>query len=278
MGRNQRWRQLRKSDRTWFAPAVPLIGGILAGGALGLAAYTVFPAAPMGAFWAAVFGFIALALPLAAIQKGTERLTRDTRALINLRPYVNGLLNHDRWAMDAVFAEHILSMVDEGRERILELGSGQSTLLIAQRLEDRGRGHVVAVDHLEEFADSTRSRIEEKGLTHRATVLHAPVMEQSVEGEMRPWYDWKVIDSALTNPVDLLIVDGPPRHLGPDARWPAVPLLRDRLAPGAAILMDDGDRSDERRAAFDWHRRLGGGIRYLPGPKGGWLLRLAAGP
>lgn len=162
MARNQRWRQLRKSDRTWFAPAVPLIGGTLAGGALGLAAYTVSPAAPAAAFWAAVFGFIALALPLAAIQKGTERIIRDTRALINIRPYVDGLLNHDRWAMDAVFAEYILAMVDEGRERILELGSGQSTLLIAQHLERRGRGHVVAVDHLEEFAGSTRSRIRRR--------------------------------------------------------------------------------------------------------------------
>ena len=275
MARNQRWRQIRKSNRTWGSPALPLLGGVLGGGLLALTASALDFGASFASLWAGLFGLLAVGLPLAALQQVADRVTREARAFHNIRPFTGDrLLAHDPFAMDALFAEQILAAVDERPGSVLELGSGHSTLLIARRLESMGRGQVVAVDHLEEYARRTREWVTREGLGHRATVVHAPVAERPVEGRMLPWYSGEGLDAALPARIDLLVVDGPPDRLGPRTRWPAVPLLRDRLAPGATILMDDGDRPAERRAAFDWRRRLDAEIRYLPGGKGGWLLRL----
>ena len=71
-----------------------------------------------------------------------------------------------------------------------------------------------------------------------------------MEGRRLSWYSGDALAAALPDRIDLLLVDGPPDLFGPGVRWPAVPLLRDRLGPGAAVLMDDGDRPAERRAAF----------------------------
>ena len=283
MARNERWRRFRKSNRTWDSPWLPATGGLVAGAlatltvaglestAMGLTAFGGGSWAPFWAFW---LGFIGLALPLLAIQYGIARVHREVRALVNIRPFTGSrLLATDAWAMDAVFAEQVLSLVDEGHDQIVECGSGHSTVLIAERLEERGSGHVTAIEHLEEFADRTRTWLEDRGLTHRATIIHAPIERRDVEGNGMPWYAAAALES-LPDRIDLLIVDGPPDKLGSMARWPAVPLLEDRLAPDAVILMDDGDRKDERRTAFGWKERLGARMAYIPGGKGGWLLRL----
>lgn len=283
MAKSQRWRRFRKSNRTWDAPVLPIVCG-LAGGLL--AALTVSEleetARGVAAFahqdswapvWAFLFGFMALGLPVLVVQKAALRTMRYVRALINARPYTSGqLLGVDLWAMDAVFAEHMLQLVSDRPGRIVELGSGRSTLLLAQRLEEMGTGHLTAVDHLEEFADRTRGWLEERGLGHRATVVHAPLADHVIDGRTHPWYDMDALRPHLPDRIDALVVDGPPGRLGKDFRWPAVPLLEDRLAPDARILLDDGDRPDETRIAHSWQAILGGGIRYLPGGKGGWLV------
>ena len=275
MSRSQRWRQIRKSDRTWGSPALPLLGGLAAGALLALTAGALDFGASLAALWAGLFGFLAVALPLAAVQHAADRITRQTRAMANIRPFTGDrLLAHDPWAMDALFAEQLLALVDEGPDTVVELGSGHSTILIARRLEAIGRGRVYAVDHLADYAARTRDWIAREGLAHRATVIHAPIEERTVEGRTLPWYAQAPLDEALPAAIDLLVVDGPPDLLHKDVRWPAVPVLRARLAPGATVLMDDGDRPHERRAAFDWRRRLAARIRYLPGGKGGWVIRL----
>ena len=63
------------------------------------------------------------------------------------------------------------------------------------------------------------------------------------------WYDDAVVaaglDAALQGDlIDLLLVDGPPAYaVGHGlARYPALPVLRDRLAPGATVVLDDVER------------------------------------
>jgi hypothetical protein len=285
MSRNENWRRFRKSNRTWDSPWLPAAAGLVCGA---LAAATVagiqasargLTAFPIGGWtaplWAFLLGLLAVALPILLIQHAAGRVVREVRALINVRPFTGArLLSPDPWEMDAVFAERLLALLDEGRERVVELGSGHSTLLIARRLEEAGRGRVVSVDHLAEYVDRTRAWLREAGLEHRAEVVHAPIEERDVEGRRLPWYAAAPLEAALPDGIDLLVVDGPSDRVGRDARWPAVPLLAGRLARDAAILMDDGDRPAERRAAADWRARLDARIRYLPGGRGGWLLRL----
>jgi len=64
-----------------------------------------------------------------------------------------------------------------------------------------------------------------------------------------PWYD---LDAVPEGPFDLLLVDGPPASVGPEARYPAVPLLLDRLAKDALVVLDDTRRPDERAIGERW--------------------------
>jgi len=227
------------------------------------------------AVWAFLFGFVAIGLPVLTIQKAVLRVMRYVRAVGNVLPYTGDqLLGTDGWAMDGVFGENLLQLIDELPEHVVEVGSGHSSVLMASRLAGHGQGHLWAIDHLERFADRTRGWIRERGAGDFATVVHAPLADHEIDGETWPWYDMEVLADALPDRIDLLVVDGPPGKLGKDSRWPAVPLLKERLAGDVAIILDDGDRSDETRIAHAWRDLLGARmLRYLPGGKGAWIVR-----
>lgn len=58
--------------------------------------------------------------------------------------------------------------------------------------------------------------------------------------------------------VDLLVIDGPPEATGNWARYPALPLLREKLRSGAVVVLDDTHRADERAILEAW-AHLGSG-------------------
>ena len=56
---------------------------------------------------------------------------------------------------------------------------------------------------------------------------------------------------------------------GPLARYPALPLLRDRCAPGARFILDDAARPDEKAIINRWTREHGVTVmERTPGPLG----------
>ncbi len=154
---------------------------------------------------------------------------------------------------------------------VVEASSGTSTLMIAYALERKGSGHVVALEHDEGYAARTRELLGLHGLTHRATVVYAPLARQRCGVDELVWYDLARV--TFDAPIDLLVVDGPPEEAGPLARYPAVPLLRERFAPGARVILDDGDRPDERTIAERWKKEHGASAcEHLPLEKGAWSL------
>ena len=153
----------------------------------------------------------------------------------------------------------------------VEASSGTSTLMIAYAMERKGSGQVIALEHDALYAGRTRALLELHGLSHRATVVHAPLVRQRVGSEEFQWYD--LSKARFEAPIDLLVVDGPPEEVGALARFPAVPLLRDRFASGARVILDDGDRTDERAIAERWKMESGASAcEYLPLEKGAWSL------
>jgi predicted O-methyltransferase YrrM len=135
---------------------------------------------------------------------------------------------------------------------ILECGSGSSTIWFATALERRGgEGHVTALETSAEYAERTRRELERLGLAHRATVVDAPLVPTALSGRAdQRWFDLTGLPELP--PVDLLFVDGPIGGTGHEARYPAFPLLADRLAPGAVVVLDDTGRPDEARIVKHW--------------------------
>ena len=64
------------------------------------------------------------------------------------------------------------------------------------------------------------------------------------------WYSTSSLEDVKD--IDVLLVDGPPGSTGAMARFPAYPLLREKLASSALILVDDVHRDDERSAVDMW--------------------------
>jgi len=171
------------------------------------------------------------------------------------------------------FLAELVHAIDRtAAETVVELGSGISTIVMARRLQQAGRGRLITLEHLARYAEATRAELAAYGLEDLATVLDAPLVDCVIDTETWPWYE---LGPGVPERIDVLVVDGPPGTTRPLARYPALPLLRDRLAPGAQVLLDDGDRIDEREVARRWEAEIEGiESEHLPLNKGAWLLTL----
>lgn len=137
---------------------------------------------------------------------------------------------------------------------VLELGSGHSTRRLAAAVkEHRPDVRLVSLDHDQHYADETRQMLDEGGLSEQVEVVHAPLEGFDFDGEVFPWYarsGWTDLER-----IDLLFVDGPPASVRVHSRWPAVPLLGERIPSGALLAVDDADRADEQSVIEDWATR-----------------------
>lgn len=133
---------------------------------------------------------------------------------------------------------------------IVECGSGSSTVWLALACRRAGHGRVVALEHLERYAEKTRAALTRLGLDSIAEVRTAPLEPVRVGDQTYEWYDaeqWSDLKG-----IALLFVDGPPGSVGPRSRYPAFPLLASALADGGVVALDDIQRDDEADVAADW--------------------------
>jgi hypothetical protein len=142
------------------------------------------------------------------------------------------------------------AIVHGSRTRVVECGSGVSTVVLGRLLRERGDGSVTGVEHDGRWAALVRELLRREGLEQIARVVHAPL-----EGEP-PWYARGAL-GALPDEVDLLVVDGPPACAAGegDRRAPALPFFAPRLVAGATVVLDDVHRPGEREVIGRWEAR-----------------------
>lgn len=135
-------------------------------------------------------------------------------------------------------------IVHGGRTRILECGSGVSTVLIARLLHEREHGGLTSLEHDAHWATLIQDQLRREHLDRIARVVHAPL-----QGDP-PWYP----PDELPNEIDLLIVDGPPAFEPGHgaARAAALPRLDDRLVHDASVILDDINRPGEQQVIATW--------------------------
>lgn len=157
-------------------------------------------------------------------------------------------------SIDGFHAKFLVQyLVEHQPKTIVELGSGSSTVLIAQvlralRIEDLLH---VSVDHEARYLEQSRTWATLAGVADRVCFLHAPL--GPVEGQSTEWYTG--VTAALGNrSIDLVLVDGPPAYqpgFG-NARLPALPVLYTHLAPHCTIILDDANRPGEKEIIKQW--------------------------
>ena len=167
------------------------------------------------------------------------------RPLLDAGPYLP-------WSDGAMRPGGLVAVCNEivlgGRERIVECGSGASTVLLARLLAQRGTGTLTAIEHDAGWADWVTDQLGREGLTVRARVVTAPL-------ETDGWYERQRVAAALGDDgIDLLLVDGPPA-CAPGAglaRHAALASLAPLLAPGAVVVLDDAIRPGEQEVLRRW--------------------------
>lgn len=163
---------------------------------------------------------------------------------------------------------------------VFECGTGLSTLVTAYALERRqDNGSLLSLEHDPKHAERVSHDLYLHALPG-VELVTAPLVwmelhskeQQNEGGNDSLWYDTSLFDPPSN--IDLLIVDGPPGRSSLDARYPALPILSQNLAPDAVILLDDAQRGDESRIAQRWAEELGPcTLDWLKTEKGTAVLR-----
>ncbi len=153
------------------------------------------------------------------------------------------------------------------RRRIVEVGSGISTVLLA-RLLARSNAvesfRLAAIEHDARWGRWVVGQLQREGTGDDIVVIDAPLVPHPAADGGLAWYETAPVldglDVALRGElIDLLIVDGPPAFAAGHgmARYPALPVLRERLAPGATVVLDDVERPGEEKVLRRWEQEFG---------------------
>jgi predicted O-methyltransferase YrrM len=177
------------------------------------------------------------------------------------------------WAASPDFLQELAAhALDEKPLCVVECSSGTSTLVLARCMQINGAGKVYSLEHDPAYARRTRRQLELHGLADWACVIDAPLLTQTFGDHRQPWYDCSGL--ATSQAIEMVVIDGPPQATSEAARYPAGPLLFPRMAPGAAIFLDDAMRPGERAALQRWATEFPElEISSLPCEKGAAMLR-----
>ncbi len=198
--------------------------------------------------WATLFAFGPINAPwLLRSLYGGSRLKKQA-LLERLGLPHDALPNLGSWKADVglltLITDHILA---ERPRRIVEFGTGASTLIIARALQMIGGGDFISIEQHEDFAKQTREWLADYGL--KADLRAVPLVPSPGDWPGM-WYD----HGPLPDQIDLLLIDGPPWTIHPFTRGAASSLFG-RMAPGGTVMLDDGARPGERIVARRWRKR-----------------------
>jgi predicted O-methyltransferase YrrM len=132
---------------------------------------------------------------------------------------------------------------------IVECSSGLTTLTLARCCQLNQHGHVFSLENGKEYVTQTEKQLQLFGVDGYANVIHAPLEAISIDDTDFDWYN---INKLPDLSIDMLVIDGPPGFIQKHSRFPALPVLFDRLANNSIIFMDDAARKDEKEIAEMW--------------------------
>jgi predicted O-methyltransferase YrrM len=157
--------------------------------------------------------------------------------------------------------QHVIDLAREtGAKRILEFGSGRSTVRLALELPDV---LITSVEHDQGFADQTERILAEAGVAANVVLIRS---------ELGWWHHHGRIFYTYVTPLpdllyDLVLIDGPPGYLH-TGRQGAFHRAFDRLPIGAHVVLDDFNEPREQRAVRRWLRDYPDGLAAREVPAG----------
>lgn len=142
------------------------------------------------------------------------------------------------------YLRHLAMKAATTEGNVLECGSGISSLLLAITA-GRRQLQVHSFEHNREQHQLLSGLVERYRL-HNITVHHTPIISYGGFD----WYDFP--ENLLCDNFQLVICDGPARHLTDSGRYGLFPCMRERLDPNCRVIMDDAHRKIDRRVIRRW--------------------------
>ena len=168
-----------------------------------------------------------------------------------------------------VIKEHCLKYKPE---TIVECSSGLTTLTLARCCQLNEHGKVFSLENGEQYAQKTDEHLKQFAVDDYAQVIHAPLQKVSIGDND---YDWYKTEQLPDNSINMLVIDGPPGFIQKHSRFPALPILFDRLADKAIVFMDDAGRDDEKEIVQMWLDTLPGvGHEFIETDRGCSVLMI----
>jgi hypothetical protein len=146
------------------------------------------------------------------------------------------------WSALPEYLEAVASYCRGASTPILECGSGLTTLVMASL-----GAEIYALEHDSFWRRRVEDKLDQFGLSAR--VIAAPLRSYGT-------FDWYDVDVATMPRFSLVVCDGPPGETTRGGRYGLLPVMRERLADGCTVLLDDADRSGEREVLQGWAESL----------------------
>jgi hypothetical protein len=207
------------------------------------------------------------------LQKNNELAMNTHSAILMSHRFFAEQLQVTEYSMCATNLGVIMDILKtRNPKKVVELGCGLSTILVASWLKEKGDGKIVSFENADFWAEKCSSDLRYNGLTDFGEVRTVSLGSCPGFGEQFLWYklDGKIQD--IRN-IDLLIVDGPQAIEEPLSRLPALKVFYDLLSIDATVFLDDGDRIGERKTVERWCAEYPDfEAKFISSLTGAWVL------
>jgi hypothetical protein len=258
---------------------------------------------------------------ISKLNYGFNNSVKQVESFIGVQSYLETgqlAMQYHGWPISSDVALFLLGKVEKNNyDLIIEFGSGTSTQLFAKAINNKvkiqtdqidnglvfmGRdkrdsselsplpldlpSRIVTFEHNKKYYNKTMSELESNRLSYLVDLVHAPLVEMTIEKEEYLYYSCGAKLSQLANIYAdrsakiLVLIDGPPGATGPLARLPAVPLLLNHLGKHQLdIVLDDYNRKEEKDTVIRWKKQFDKrGLAYdeevVPCEKGAFFCRI----
>jgi predicted O-methyltransferase YrrM len=149
------------------------------------------------------------------------------------------------WALspDAV-AAILTDLQERERPNIVEFGCGQSTVVFASWVKQRG-GRVTSYEHDPQYADAIRRQLDACALLPHVDLRVVPLIDHAAVNGLPASKSYQLPNGS--DRFDVALVDGPPYWAGDAGRYHPLKWSLDRLNAGGAAYLDDAARPPEQR-------------------------------
>lgn len=145
------------------------------------------------------------------------------------------------------------------RTKILEFGSGMSTILIAKLLQKNNlKSQLFSVDNDKEWVNIVEKALVNEGLEKYVKFCVAPISKRK---PLIGWYNIEKLNIEIQGKFDCIIIDGPEAWNKSNmfSRYYAIKFLNGRLFDDYSIFLDNADRYGESK----WLRKINHKMKFV---------------